>query len=64
MEHKNLTNIKSLTELSQTTADRIETALLDNHIHFINGDIDEESVKEAIKWLIYENLEKLLTQKK
>ena len=58
MEHKNLTNIKSLTELSQTTADRIETALLDNHIHFINGDIDEESVKEAIKWLIYENLEK------
>ena len=58
MEHKTLTNIKSLAELPQTTTERIENSLLDHHIHFINGDIDEESVKEAIKWLIYENLEK------
>ena len=58
MEHKTLTNIKSLAELPQTTTERIDNLLLDHHIHFINGDIDEESVKEAIKWLIYENLEK------
>lgn len=62
MEHKTLTNIKSLAELPQTTTERIENSLLDHHIHFINGDIDEESVKEAIKWLIYENLEKVKTR--
>lgn len=42
----------------QTASDRIENSLLDNHIHFINGEIDEDSAKEAIKWVLYENLEK------
>lgn len=35
--------------------DKVESAFLDNHIHFINGDINEESVGKAIRWIIFEN---------
>jgi ATP-dependent Clp protease protease subunit len=48
----------SKNQFDQTANDRIENSLLDNHIHFINGEIDENAVKEAIKWILYENLEK------
>jgi len=45
--------------------DRIDLKLLENHTHFINGEIDEDSIGPVIKWLIYENLdtskEKILT---
>jgi len=58
MEYKNLTNIKTLPETPQPSTEKIDSCLLDNHIHFINGELDENSTKEAIKWLVYENLEK------
>jgi ATP-dependent Clp protease protease subunit len=58
MEYKNLTNIKTLPESFQSSSEKIDSCLLDNHIHFINGELDENSTKEAIKWLVYENLEK------
>ena len=48
----------SKNQSDQTASDRIDNSLLDNHIHFINGEIDEDAVKEAIKWILYENLEK------
>lgn len=35
--------------------ERINTSLLNSHIFFLCGDIDEYSVGEAIKWIIYEN---------
>lgn len=45
--------------------DRIDLKLLENSTHFINGEIDEDSIGAAVKWLIYENLdtsrEKVLT---
>ncbi len=45
--------------------DRIDLKLLENNTHFLNGEIDEDSVGAAVKWLIYENLdtskEKILT---
>ncbi len=45
--------------------DRIDLKLLENSTHLLNGEIDEESVGAAVKWLIYENLdtskEKILT---
>jgi len=45
--------------------DRIDLKLLENNTHFLNGEINEDSVGEAIRWLIYENLdtskEKILT---
>lgn len=45
--------------------DRIDLKLLENSTYFINGEIDEDNVGPAVKWLIYENLdvskEKVLT---
>lgn len=45
--------------------DRIDLKLLENSTFFINGEINEDSIGAAIKWLIYENLdtskEKVLT---
>ena len=45
--------------------DRIDLKLLENSTYFINGEIDENSIGPAVKWLIYENLdvskEKILT---
>jgi ATP-dependent Clp protease, protease subunit len=45
--------------------DRINLKLLEDHVHILYGDITEENINNAIKWLIYENLdtktEKLLT---
>lgn len=40
----------------QNADDKIELAFLDNHVHFINGDINEETIGKAIRWIIYENL--------
>ena len=34
----------------------IDATLLNNRIHFITGDIDEDNTLAAIKWIIYENL--------
>ena len=58
MEYKNLTNTKTTLDSSQSSIEKIDSCLLDNHIHFINGELDEDSVKDAIKWIVYENLEK------
>lgn len=37
--------------------DRIDLKLLENHTHFVNGEINEDSVGAVVKWLIYENLD-------
>lgn len=36
--------------------DIIGLGLLKNHTHMITGDIDDESVDKAIRWLLYENV--------
>lgn len=44
--------------------EKIGLRFLDNHVHFLNGDIEEENIKKAIQWIAYENLEdkdKILT---
>lgn len=44
--------------------ERIGVKLLDNHTHFLVGEIDEDIVNACIKWITYENLdskEKTLT---
>lgn len=45
--------------------DRINVKLLEDHVHILYGDISEDNINSAIKWLVYENLdtktEKLLT---
>lgn len=45
-------------------ADRINVRLLDNNVHFLTGEIAEENIEQAIKWIVYSNLnnaEKTLT---
>jgi ATP-dependent Clp protease protease subunit len=45
--------------------DRIGVKLLENHTHFLIGEINTETINETIKWIVYENVdkkpEKLLT---
>jgi ATP-dependent Clp protease protease subunit len=45
--------------------DRIDVKLLEKSVHFLSGQIDEESALKTIKWIVYENTdskqEKLLT---
>ena len=36
--------------------DRINAGLLENHIHFLYGEIDESNIMDAIYWITYENL--------
>ena len=36
--------------------DMMEDCFHDNKIHFINGDIEEENMRRAIQWLIYQNI--------
>lgn len=55
--------VKKLEEFN--AEDRIDLKLLENSTFFINGEINEDTVGDCIKWLIYENLdtskEKILT---
>jgi len=41
-----------------TAADTIEKSLLDSDIHYLHGDITNENVSEAIKWIVSANLQK------
>ena len=36
--------------------DKIGITLLDNHIHLLSGEINEETINEAIRWIKSENL--------
>lgn len=36
--------------------ERIGLGLLNAHIHFLTGDIEEENIKSAIQWIVYENM--------
>ena len=37
--------------------DRVGVKLLENSIHYLFGEIDEENISECIKWILYENTE-------
>ena len=37
--------------------DRINSGLLENHIHFLYGDIEESNTMDAMFWITYENLQ-------
>ena len=50
-----MTNKKDMDFIS--ASDRISSSLLDNHIHFIYGDIEEANTLDAIHWITYENLQ-------
>lgn len=42
---------------SFNAADRLDIRLLEGSIHFLTGEITEENVTSAIKWITYENLD-------
>ena len=37
--------------------EKIEQKFLQNHTHFLTGDIEEENIKRAMQWIAYENME-------
>jgi ATP-dependent Clp protease protease subunit len=48
----------------QTAEDRIDNVLLDSHMFFLHGDLEEANIDRCIKWIEYENIDpkdKLLT---
>lgn len=40
----------------QSPQDRIDNLLLDNHMFFLNGDIDIDNIDRCIRWIEYENI--------
>jgi hypothetical protein len=50
-----MTNKKEL-DLDVSATEKIGLELLKNHVHFLTGDIEEENIEAAIKWIVYENL--------
>jgi len=36
--------------------EKIELKFLQNHTHFLTGDIEEENIKRAMQWIAYENM--------
>jgi ATP-dependent Clp protease protease subunit len=37
--------------------DRIDLRLLENSVHYLTGEISEDSITPVIRWIMYENLE-------
>jgi ATP-dependent Clp protease protease subunit len=52
---QNKSKLKQLEEFNAN--DRVDLKLLEHSTHFLVGDIAEENVQNAIKWIVYENLE-------
>lgn len=44
-------------EFVTMASERIEQRILDNHTFFLTGEIEEGNIKEAVKWILYENME-------
>lgn len=48
-------NLKKIDEFNAD--DRIAIKLLENGVHFLTGEIDEENIDDCMKWITYENLD-------
>jgi ATP-dependent Clp protease protease subunit len=47
--------VKRLEEFNAN--DRIDLKLLEEHVHFLTGEIDEDNINTCIKWITYENFD-------
>lgn len=47
--------VKKIDEFN--AGDRVGIKLLENSVHFLVGEIEEENITECIKWIVYENLD-------
>ena len=50
-----MTNKKDF-DLDVSALEKIGLGLLNSHVHFLTGEIEEENIENAIKWIVYENL--------
>ncbi len=51
-------NAKKKEDFSGLIADeKIANTLLDRHIYFLTGDINEDNIRGVMQWLVYENME-------
>jgi ATP-dependent Clp protease protease subunit len=50
-----MTNKKDF-DLDVSALEKIGLGLLNSHVHFLTGEIVEENIENAIKWIVYENL--------
>ena len=50
-----MTNKKDL-DLDVSAVEKIGLGLLNSHVHFLTGEINEENIEETIKWIVYENI--------
>lgn len=48
--------MKKELEFDVSANEKIGLGLLNNHVHFLFGEIDEENITECIKWIVYENV--------
>lgn len=39
-----------------SASEKIGLGLLNNHVHFLIGEIDEDNIGDTIKWIVYENM--------
>lgn len=47
----------------QNAEEKIELSFLDNHTHFLTGDIEEDNIRKAIQWIAYENMTRYDSEK-
>ena len=43
---------------NHSAEDRADNSLFDNDIHYLNGELNEENIAKAIKWILSANLQK------
>lgn len=55
MNNDKLSNVRKLEDFNAD--ERVQVKLLQNHMHFLTGEINCENVTECIKWITYENLD-------
>ena len=57
-DHTRLLKYENMSKTLDTTSadERVESKLLNSHVHFLTGDIDEDNIRKAIQWIVYENL--------
>lgn len=51
------TNKKEFDLSGLSVEDKVGSTLLDRHVFFLCGEIDEENIKSVMQWLVYENLD-------
>jgi ATP-dependent Clp protease protease subunit len=48
--------MKKELEFDVSANEKIGLGLLNSHVHFLFGEIDEENITDCIKWIVYENV--------